>query len=131
MNHNNPEPTANSWYLAMIVVKFIIEGSPSAAVHKNLMLVQANNSEGAYEAALEIGMEHQSTYINTDQRKVTATFAGLAGLVKILDPLTHGSELMYWSYDSLSEGEIMAMLQEKDQLSVFRELPDRASRGMK
>ncbi|MEP7293014.1 MAG: DUF4288 domain-containing protein [Chloroflexota bacterium] len=112
-------PEDAKWYLADIVQEFQIEDEASSLVWINLILIRADSPEEAYERSLEEGNSHNSTYLNTDGKRVSSVFRGLRNLYVIIDKLEHGSELIYEEKDDLNEEQVQKLLRSKSELSVF------------
>src|SRR5258708_37230342 len=119
-------PKDARWYLAEIVEEIRIEDDPTNVVHINLILVEANSPEQAYEKSNEIGKQHETSYENTEGKLVTIRFRGLRDLNVIHDELENGAEIIYERELGLSESNLKKMIRAKRRLGVFRpmETPD-------
>ncbi len=113
-------PEDARWFLAELVEEIRVEDDPRNVVHINMVLIEANTPELAYERALELGDELNSTYHNPDGKLVTVTFRGLHKLNVVYDELEHGAELFYHEHIDLPETKIAALITDKQHLSVFK-----------
>lgn len=113
-------PEDAKWYLAEIVQEFRVEDEDSSLVFINFILIRADSPEEAYERSLIEGKAHEYADFNTDGKRVTSIFRGLANLHVIYDELEHGSEILYESKEDVSEAQIQAMVRPKSELNVFR-----------
>ena len=124
-------PSDAKWYVAELIEEIRVEADPRTVVHCNLVLVRADSPEEAYERALDLGREHETTYENLEGRKVTSSFRGLRDLCVVHDELEHGAELMYVRHLGLQPDEIQRLVRRKEELGVFaadseEEFPDYA-----
>jgi Domain of unknown function (DUF4288) len=125
-------PPDARWYLADIVEEIRVEGDPRNVVHTNLVLVQADSPEEAYEKAVQLGFQGEQCYENPEGKKVTCRYRGLRDLNVIHDELQHGAELTYEEQVDVSEPDIQRWIPSKEELGVFApvrrsQAPDYAS----
>jgi hypothetical protein len=125
-------PRGAIWYIAEVVLEITVEGATQNVVHINYLLVRAESPEDAYEKALRLGAEHETTYLNDDKKEVEIFFRGLRNLTIIYEPLEHGAELLYEEKLGLSKEAIDGLVQPRERLSVFKPIekslgPDYAS----
>jgi hypothetical protein len=126
-------PDDAEWYLAELVEEIDVEDDPRNLVWRNLTLVRADSPDEAYEKkALRFGHEGETEYLNPQGKEVRIRFRGISQLNVIYDKLEDGAELSFFSQQSLSQEQIAAMLPEKRDLNVFRDIkkldgPDIAS----
>jgi len=113
-------PEDAKWYLADIVLEFIIEDDPRNVVHRNLLLVRADSPEEAYQKAMQLGADNEESWDNIDKKRVTIRFRGLYDLKVIHDELEHGAELSYREDVGVEESTIQKWIAPKDELGVFR-----------
>src|SRR5262249_18483659 len=111
-----------------IIEEIQVEGEPQSIAHINFTLVRADSPKEAYDKAIELGKELECSYKNTDSKFVTIIFRGLRDLNVIHDELEHGAELIYQEKIDLTSEQIVQMVREKGQLSIF--LPMIASKGL-
>ena len=119
-------PKGAKWYLADVVLEFIVQDDARNVVHINTVLVEASSPEDAYKKAIELGKSDQSEYLNTNGKKVKVRFRGLKELNVIHDDLDHGTELTYREEVGLSEGAIKKLTRNKSKLGVFQEIMEKA-----
>ena len=116
-------PADAEWFIADLVVEYIIGDETDRSVDINIVLVEAHTAEEAYVKALELGKDYEDTYTNTDGVPVEVRFIGLRELNVIHDKLEHGAELTYESPEELSKDEIRALVKPKQRLAIFRDNP--------
>jgi hypothetical protein len=112
-------PSDAEWYLANLVMEFCIAAERQSLVHINTVLVHASSPHKAYAAAIKLGRQAESTYENTDGRKVKVLFRGLRDLSVIHGPLEHGTELIYSEEIGLTRKEINNLVSPKHELGIF------------
>jgi hypothetical protein len=112
-------PADAKWWLADLIVEFTFEGEVGNLVHYNLTLVRADSAEEAYSKSLRLGVEHESTYTNSDGKLVTVRFRGLRDPYVIYDELEDGAELLYEEQTNVPEQQLLSTIKSKDALSVF------------
>lgn len=113
-------PPDARWYLAEIVEEFTFDDGSDNVVHTNMVLIEADSPENAYLRANEIGSQSETTYTNTDGKRVTVAFRGLRSLNVIHDELAHGTELIYSRHDGMTPQELEKWVSPKEELGVFR-----------
>jgi hypothetical protein len=114
-------PKDAEWYIVDLIIEMRIEGEERNVVHVNTMLVRADSPERAFDEALKLGVQHEDVYENTDGKRVSVKFRGLAHLDVIHDSLEHGAELTYSQKVGLSEDEIAHLVVDKAGLALFSE----------
>lgn len=112
-------PEGAEWYLAEIVQEIKIKGERKNVVHINTILIHARSPEAAYKKAVKLGKKGETSYKNTDGKKVRIIFRGLHDLWVIHDELEHGSELTYSEKIGLSKKEVKQLISQKKALWVF------------
>ncbi|MBX3062276.1 MAG: DUF4288 domain-containing protein [Anaerolineae bacterium] len=118
-------PSDAKWYLAEIVQEMLIEGESDTVVDVNFNLVRADSPDEAYQKAVELGRNGESTYENTDGKEVRVVFRGLRDLNVIHDELEHGAELIYERKVGLTQAQVQTLSTPKEQLGVFQPItPD-------
>jgi hypothetical protein len=126
-------PTDAEWYLADLIFEIRIEDEPRIVVHVNTLLVHASSPEDAYKKALALGAEQVGEpYLNPNGKLVVSRFVGLKELSVIHDKLEHGAELFFVEHPDMQPQDMLAMVQNKTNLSVFAKIepsagPDYAS----
>ena len=113
-------PDEAKWYIAELVMECRVEGNHKNVVHVNIVLIQADSPEKAFEKADQLGQNGEDTYLNPDNQTVTFTYRGLRDLNVIHDELEHGAELMFEEKIGVSEEALQEMLTPKSQLALFR-----------
>ncbi|MBL8236403.1 MAG: DUF4288 domain-containing protein [Bryobacterales bacterium] len=112
-------PKDAKWYLAELVEALTVEGDPTLTIHINMILVRAGDPEEAYQSALQLGSEYQTSYQNPGGRTVTIRFAGIHTLNVIHDELEHGAELSYRRIHSTDPATASTLARPKAELGVF------------
>lgn len=108
------------WYIAELVMECRVQGDPRNVVHVNIVLLNANSPEVAFEKAQQLGLDSEDSYLNPEHQTVTFTYRGLRDLNVVHDQLEDGAELMFEEKIGVSEEKLQAMLTPKSQLAVFR-----------
>ncbi|MEL6616806.1 MAG: DUF4288 domain-containing protein [Bacteroidota bacterium] len=119
------------WYIAELVQEITVDGEPNNVVHINSVLIQAENDEEAYTAALAEAYEDE--YENPRGQTVRHRFVGLRELVRVYEELEHGAELAYEERIGVSLDDLSELATARHDLAVFRPPepptgPDYASR---
>lgn len=83
------------WYVAELMMRISVAGTTEIVVHRNTVLVQANDDEEAYRRALELGAAYNSSHENPAGQLVTMEFVGLVDISHVDDALEHGAELWF------------------------------------
>lgn len=108
------------FYVAEIVQEIIVEGSETNVVWTNFVLVQADSGDEAFEKALELGMQSESSWTNSDDNLVTVSFKGLHDLHEIDGDLEHGTELLYEQKIGMNASDLASWVKPKERLGIFR-----------
>jgi hypothetical protein len=116
-------PENAHWYVAEILEEISIEGAANKVVHRNLVLIDANSPDHAYERAIELGKQGESSYKNPEGRDVLVRFLGLWDLSLVYDDLEHGAELAYTEQIVRSDEAVFNWARPRGELSVFGETP--------
>lgn len=112
-------PPDAHWYLADLVMEFLIEGDPRNVVHINTHLVEASSPDEAHHKALSLGRDAEHEFENTDGRLVRVRFLGLRDLNVIHDPLEDGAELIYQEEIGVPEEQLQTLVTPRNLLGVF------------
>ena len=86
-------------------------------VWENLILIQANSPDEAYEKAMKHGRDSEEE-IRVNGKKGYHRFVGLKDLVLVYDQIEDGAELE-WHEMQLTKAQVDEMVQEKSQLHAF------------
>lgn len=113
-------PSKQQWYVAELVVAIAVEGHVETVVHRNLVLLRAENDDAAYDHAIELGKELNDTDVNPAGRAVTKEFLGLGDLAKVHDELEDGAELCFSEKLVADKDALRAALPSRGQLTAFR-----------
>jgi Domain of unknown function (DUF4288) len=126
-------PEGAKWYLADIIEEIRVEGDPRNVVHTNVVLIQANSPIEAFEKAIAVGKNGETSYQNPDGKLVNIRYRGLRQLNVIHEEIEDGAEIAYEEEIGLSEEEIQGRVRGKEELAVFAPIerspgPDYAAR---
>jgi hypothetical protein len=113
-------PKDARWYIAQVVIELTVAGESRNIVHINHLLVRADSPQEAYEKALRMGGEHETTYLNADKKEVRGRFRGLRNLTVVYDALEDGAELLYEERVGLSQQELAALVNPVEALAIFK-----------
>jgi hypothetical protein len=113
-------PKGAQWYIAQVVIEFKVESQAQNVVHINYLVVRADSPEEAHAKALTLGREHESEYLNSDNKKVEVFFRGLRNLSVVHDDFEHGGELLYEEMIGASQDVVYSLVKPKELLSVFK-----------
>jgi uncharacterized protein DUF4288 len=108
------------WFVAEIVMEITIAGTARNVVHRNLVLLRADSAAQAYDKAIRLGHESETSYQNPEGRLVTHRFAGLSKLEEVPWGLEDGSELTFDESVGVPQEEIESWLRPKGELAAFR-----------
>lgn len=115
-------PPNARWYIAEIVEEIRVEDDSRNVVHKNLILIKADSPEEAYDRALSLGRESETSYENPDGKQVHIAFRGLSELNVIHDELDHGTEILYEEKIGVPEEQLERWILPKAKLGAFRDI---------
>ena len=76
---------SQEWFLATLIMEISVQGDTRNVVHRNLFLVSACSPEEAYDKAMRLGREGETTYGNPAGRAVRHSFRGVAQLDTLVD----------------------------------------------
>lgn len=108
------------WYLATIVMIITIENERKNVVHKNLHLIQAESGEAAYDKALALGNDSETSHLNSKDQLVNISFYGLAELEETVElDIYDGMELTFNEFEDVSSNELKKFVPFKKDLSIF------------
>lgn len=100
-------------------MEIVIEGERRNVVHINSCLVEAGSPEEAYKQALELGRQCQHRYLNTDGKRVRATFRGLHDLNRVHDKPEHGAEISFEEHFAVPQARLKRWVTPKEELGLF------------
>ncbi|RYU74794.1 DUF4288 domain-containing protein [Hymenobacter persicinus] len=111
-HHQKPE----LWYVARIILKCSAPHQVEEHLFdEQIRLIQASNSEEAYQKALILGKQEELEYLNEDGMTVRWSFEGLFDL-DIVESLTDGAEITSKRIRADSAQELVVA---KHQLTLF------------
>ena len=71
-------PKDARWYIAELILEFVVEDDVRNLVYVNIHLIEANSPNEAYDRALALGSKSEDVYLNTEGREVRHSFRALA-----------------------------------------------------
>jgi len=108
------------WYLATITMVVTIEGQLEKVIHKNLHLIQAGSDDSAYNKAVELGNDSETSYLNSKDQLVDLSFHGLDELEETTElDIYDGVELRFEEFEDVSSEQLNDYISHKTELSVF------------
>jgi len=114
-------PKNAAWYWAEVIEEITVEGDPRNVVHRNLVLIRADSPEEAYERALEIGKQHESSYQNPEGALVQTRFREARWLgCHTRQAGAWSRELLYQEDIGVSPNQIEKWICPKNRLPLFR-----------
>jgi hypothetical protein len=122
----------SQWYIAELVMEITVVNDPRNVVHRNLMLLKAGSADEAYDKALRLGKEGETSYLNPAGKLVRIAFIGVADLDLVQEDLEDGAELTFYYRVGVPSDEVKSLIPPRDGLRAFRppkraEGPDYAS----
>ena len=112
-------PKDAKWYLAEVVMLITVEGDHRNVVHLNSFLVRADSPEEAFEKSLRLGKGEETSFENSQGRKVLIRFKGLHNLNVIYDLLEDGAELAFSEMIGVAGKQIKRLVRPKSKLGVL------------
>ena len=108
------------WYLAELIIEIFVSCSPKNVVHRNLTLIRAYSADEAYDRAITIGHQSETSYENPKGQCVEILFRGVSKLEEMYEDPEDGAELRFDETVGVSQNEIQQWIPSKDQLQAFR-----------
>jgi hypothetical protein len=121
-------PDDAEWFLAQVVEEIRVAGSKRNVVHINYVIIRADSPEAAYDRAMALGKQGETSYVNELGKRVTIRFRGLRDLDVIYEPLEDGCEIMYAEKLGVSPKGIRRLVRPKKELEVFLPIRERPGR---
>jgi Domain of unknown function (DUF4288) len=110
-----------SWYLSREIVYFEFTDQADQdeyQVWENLILINAQNPEEAYQKALKHGFGNEED-VTIDGRKGRCKFKGLKTLVAVYENIEDGAEIEWQEY-MVEKDELESLVKPKEKLPAFR-----------
>jgi hypothetical protein len=126
-DHNSTLRSKPEWYIAELVEKITVAEDSRNVVHQNLVLIRTTSADEAYEKAVTVGKNGETSYENPAGNLVHITFEGISDLVQMYEDLEDGAELTFRRTVGLTHEQIRALIVPRDQLPVY--LPPRRAEG--
>ena len=120
-------PKDAKWYLAEVVMLITVEGDRRNVVHLNSFLVRADSAQEAFKKSLRLGKGEETSFENSQDRRVLIRFKSLHDLNVIYDKLKDGAELTFSEMIGMTDKKIKRLVRPKSELAVFA--PISRSRG--
>jgi hypothetical protein len=121
-------PKDARWYIAEVILEFVIERDSRNVVHTTTHLIEADSPALAYRKAVALGKQARLRYVNTDGKRVHIRYRGLRELNVIHENLEDGAELCFEEMVGLAESKLRRWITPKRALGVFAPMqpqPDR------
>jgi len=100
-------------------MEITVSGAAQNVVHRNLMLVQADSPDKAYEKAIGFGQKAETSYNNPKGQQVLITFRGVRRLEEMYEALEDGAELTFEEFVGIPREQIESWIPPKGELSAF------------
>lgn len=118
--------TDKRWYLSYEILYFEYDDpafsrQQDLLVWENLILIEAADSEEAYQKAVQHGLDSEGE-VKMNGRKGFCKFKGLKDLIKIYDDLEDGAEIEWREY-KIDREDIETLIKSKQELHTFQPLP--------
>lgn len=108
------------WYLTTILMILTIENEGRNVVHRNLHLIKAISDDDAYEKALKLGKDSETSYLNPKGKLVDISFYGLIDLELTTEQeIYDGVELRFDEIGDVNPNELKDLVSLKKNLSIF------------
>lgn len=110
-----------AWYICELIMEIAVEKEPGRVIHKNLFLINAPDSQRAYEKARRLGKKAEASYLNPQDHQVEHRFEGVSKLDILIDGLPQdGAELAFQEVVGVSDDELAELIPPKEMLWAFR-----------
>ena len=73
-------PDIPRWYIAELVEELILGGNVRNVIHRKTRVIFADTHDDAYQKALSLSTEHETTYLNQKHESSQTRFWGLSEL---------------------------------------------------
>jgi hypothetical protein len=110
-----------SWYLSREIIYFEFADQADQdeyQVWENLILINAQNPEEAYQKALKHGFDSEGD-VTIDGRKGRSKFKGLKTLVAVYENIEDGAEIEWQEY-MVERDELESLVKPKENLPAFQ-----------
>lgn len=108
-------PKTPRWYIAELVEELILNDNIRNVSHRKTQVIFADSHRDAYEKALSLSTEHETSYLNQTHKQAQTRYWGLNEL-NVLDgrkiPPLPVKPLIphYRKFDQLTPEEVMALI---------------------
>jgi hypothetical protein len=109
---------AEHWYVATLIVQCKVEGHPKRLplVDEQIRILRAPNKETAYEKAVQLGKDEETSYLNGYGEQVLWEFVGLVDLSELEGEIQDGTEVRSRLFHKRHPDMLVC---QKDDLTVF------------
>lgn len=109
------------WYLSREIIYFEFADQADQdeyQVWENLILINAQSPEAAYQKALKHGFDGEGE-VTIDGRKGRSKFKGLKTLVAVYENIEDGAEIEWQEY-MIEKDELESLVKPKENLAAFQ-----------
>ena len=113
-----------SWYLSREIIYFEFADQTDQdeyQVWENLILINAQSPEEAYQKALKHGFDSEEE-VTIDGRKGRSKFKGLKALVAVYEDIEDGAEIEWLEY-VVEKDKLESLVKPKENLPAFQPPP--------
>jgi len=113
-----------SWYLSREIIYFEFADQTNQdeyQVWENLILINAQDPEEAYQKALKHGFDSEGE-VTIDGRKGRSRFKGLKTLIPVYEDIEDGAEIEWLEY-VIGKDELESLVKPKEDLPAFQPTP--------
>ena len=110
-----------SWYLSREIIYFEFADQADQdeyQVWENLILINAQSPEAAYQKALKHGFDGEGE-VTIDGRKGSSKFKGLKTLVAVYEDIEDGAEIEWQDY-VVEKDELESLVKQKEDLPALQ-----------
>lgn len=113
-----------SWYLSREIIYFEFAdqtGQDEYQVWENLILINAQSPEEAFQKALKHGYDSEEE-VTIDGRKGRSKFKGLKTLIPVYEDIEDGAEIEWLEY-VVEKDKLESLVKSKENLPAFQHPP--------
>ena len=80
------------WYIAELVEELILDANVRNVIHRKTRVIFADSAEDAYEKALSLSSEHETTYLNQTHKSAQTRYWSLNELNLLQEEQAHAAQ---------------------------------------
>lgn len=125
--HRNLSP--HGWWIATYIERAAWDDDPDpdgnsrCLAWENTILIQASDRDLAYEKAISLASDNESTFSDEKGRTGHWVFEGLISLLPIYDELRDGAELVWEEHRNRTLKKVRSWIRQKHELEAFDDTP--------